>query len=65
MKNPCYNCPKAGCGVYHDKCPEYQQYKSKRNEQNEQRYKHVMLMTDHNAISQRHYLKALKYNKRG
>jgi len=26
-KNPCMNCPKVGCGVYHDKCPEYQAFR--------------------------------------
>ena len=26
---PCKDCPKKGCGVYHDKCPEFQEYKRK------------------------------------
>lgn len=35
MKNPCMECPKVGCGVYHDKCPEYQEFRHGR----EQEYK--------------------------
>jgi hypothetical protein len=27
LEAPCKDCPKKGCGVYHDKCPEYQEYK--------------------------------------
>ena len=33
MKVPCGECPKAGCGSYHDKCEQYQEYrKSKERE---------------------------------
>ena len=27
-KNPCNGCPNVGCGVYHDKCPEYQAFRA-------------------------------------
>ena len=27
---PCVNCEKRGCGIYHDKCKEYQVYKKNR-----------------------------------
>lgn len=27
MENPCKNCPKQGCGSYHDICPEYIEWK--------------------------------------
>lgn len=27
---PCKNCPRKGCGSYHDSCPEYQDYVEKR-----------------------------------
>ena len=30
---PCVNCDKKGCGSYHDKCPEYQQFKKANNDQ--------------------------------
>lgn len=26
MKPPCKTCERAGCGVYHDECVEYQKY---------------------------------------
>ena len=26
MKNPCRNCPKKGCGAYHDICKEHQKW---------------------------------------
>ena len=32
MKNPCMNCEKAGCGVYHDQCEPYQQYRKYHND---------------------------------
>ena len=25
-KNPCKNCPKKGCGPYHDICPDHQDF---------------------------------------
>lgn len=25
---PCVDCPRKGCGAYHDQCPEFQQYKA-------------------------------------
>lgn len=28
MKPPCKDCPNIGCGVYHDKCPEYQAFRA-------------------------------------
>ena len=27
---PCKDCPKKGCGPYHDECPEYQEFKKER-----------------------------------
>lgn len=27
---PCKDCPNRGCGSYHDKCREYQEYKRER-----------------------------------
>lgn len=26
---PCIGCANSGCGVYHDKCPAYKEYKEK------------------------------------
>lgn len=26
MKNPCINCEKQGCGVYHDVCKDYKKW---------------------------------------
>lgn len=26
MNNPCKNCERKGCGVYHDKCTAYQAF---------------------------------------
>lgn len=25
-RSPCADCPRKGCGVYHDTCPEYQEW---------------------------------------
>lgn len=27
MMNPCKNCEKRGCGVYHDRCESYQNFR--------------------------------------
>lgn len=37
VKNPCMSCPKAGCGVYHDKCPEYQAFRKSKLDDYERR----------------------------
>ena len=29
LEAPCKNCPKKGCGAYHDICQEYQDYRVK------------------------------------
>ena len=26
MKSPCMNCPRIGCGAFHDVCEEYQAF---------------------------------------
>lgn len=30
IKNPCTNCPRIGCGAFHDKCEEYLEYVEER-----------------------------------
>ena len=32
MDNPCKNCPRQGCGAYHDECPEYLKWKREEEE---------------------------------
>ena len=32
MNNPCKYCPRKGCGIYHDVCPEYQEWKKQYDE---------------------------------
>lgn len=27
MTNPCGECPKKGCGAYHDRCEKYQEWR--------------------------------------
>ena len=34
---PCKDCPKKGCGPYHDECPEYQEFRKERDELREKR----------------------------
>lgn len=29
---PCKDCERKGCGSYHDKCPEYQEYRARVDE---------------------------------
>jgi hypothetical protein len=40
---PCGNCPKKGCGAYHDECPEYQEYRQKRIDAREYRRQNMMM----------------------
>lgn len=54
MKNLCMGCPKAGCGVYHDICPDYQAYRKKQFEEYEQRKKISDLRADISANTKRH-----------
>lgn len=36
---PCRNCPRKGCGPYHDKCEQYQEYVRKcKDKQNKDRH---------------------------
>lgn len=32
MKAPCKNCTRKGCGAYHDKCPEYMEFRKNQAE---------------------------------
>jgi hypothetical protein len=32
MNPPCKDCPKKGCGRYHDECPEFQAYRAQQEE---------------------------------
>ena len=35
---PCKDCPKKGCGIYHDVCPEYQAFKKENKRINDERF---------------------------
>lgn len=39
MKAPCINCPKVGCGSYHDICPEYQEFRKAKEKEYAERKK--------------------------
>lgn len=30
--SPCKDCPRQGCGIYHDNCPDYIAFKNARKE---------------------------------
>lgn len=54
MKNPCMGCPKAGCGSYHDICPDYQAYRDERFKEYERRRKISDLRADLSSNTKRH-----------
>ena len=54
--NPCIDCPKKGCGAYHDICPEHQAMKQERAEINRMR----LLQNNATAISIDHEKKYRK-----
>lgn len=36
MENPCLECPRKGCGAYHDVCVDYNERKSQEAQKREQ-----------------------------
>lgn len=34
---PCKDCPKKGCGAYHDICEKYQAFRAEKEKENEER----------------------------
>ena len=64
MKNPCMNCENVGCGVYHDKCPEYQAYRSYLKEDYEKRKKKLQLRHDLNYIDHIHMMRLRKKSRK-
>lgn len=64
MKNPCMNCPKAGCGVYHDKCPEYQAFRKEQFEDYEKRKRISNLRYDISSIVKRNLHESERFYKK-
>ena len=50
LEAPCKNCSKKGCGVYHDKCPEYQEYKKESKKLNEEKQERVKYEVDYKRM---------------
>lgn len=59
--NPCIDCPKKGCGAYHDICPEHQAMKREREEINRLRFANntAAIFRDH----KKRYRKSVKGTK--
>ena len=64
VKNPCMNCPKVGCGVYHDICPDYQLYRSERLKDYEKRAKFSNYVADMHVLRDRHLKASAHFNKK-
>ena len=47
---PCKDCPKKGCGVYHDKCPEYQEYKKENARMKEEQQERTKYEVDYKRM---------------
>ena len=62
--NPCKGCPKAGCGVYHDSCPEYQEFRNKKEIEYKMRLKTSERKYDISENSKRHFRAATHYNRK-
>ena len=41
--NPCFNCPKKGCGAYHDICPENKAWNAKKENDRKEKLKRLEL----------------------
>lgn len=52
--SPCKDCPKTGCGAYHDICEKYQAYKKEKELRYEQRKKAFRIQGDLDYIDKLH-----------
>ena len=48
---PCKDCPRKGCGSYHDKCPEYQEYKTATKKESEEKKKRLKCEIDYKTMA--------------
>ncbi len=58
MEAPCKDCPKKGCGSYHDQCPDFIEYKKEREKIYEARKLRIKQETDINYMTVRRIAKA-------
>ena len=61
---PCKDCPKKGCGAYHDKCPEYKEFKEYQLKSKEEYKKKLMVEVEMNSYITEKALKAKKLRTR-
>jgi hypothetical protein len=64
LEAPCKNCPKKGCGIYHDICPDYQEFKKESKKINEERYERGKFEDDYRAVTVERALRMKKYRTR-
>lgn len=64
LEAPCKNCPKKGCGVYHDICPEYQEFKRESKNLSDERYKRGKYEDDYRSVAVERSLRIKKYRTR-
>ena len=58
MKAPCLNCPKVGCGSYHDICPEYQEYRKLKEQEYKKNWQFNQTKYDHQEVIRRQIARA-------
>lgn len=56
IKSPCGECSNKGCGIYHDKCPDYQAYRKAKEEEYPRRMAMQRHKEDWAHINQRHWM---------
>ena len=68
-KCPCKTCPDKGCGIYHDSCPKYTEWRSMvdaKNKAERQRHQNNDTMSDAKKKASwrsKRYSRQLTYNK--
>lgn len=53
MKAPCLDCPKVGCGSYHDICPTYQEFRAIKEREYSERKKRFHMRYDIDQITRK------------
>lgn len=60
MKAPCMDCPDVGCGVYHDICPKYQEFKKNQQESYKRR---ILISETESTLNKRQYTRKKRFEQ--
>lgn len=61
---PCKDCLKKGCGIYHDRCPDYMAYKEAQKKENDERKERMKYELDYKSMEVERVLRRRKEQSR-